>query len=81
MDFVKGLPWSNGCDAIWVVVDRLTKARHLVPCRTNVDSKDLVALFVKHVFRLHGLPVSKYPTAGPNSRPASGNNCANNCAS
>jgi hypothetical protein len=32
MDFVMGLPWSNGCDAIWVVVDHLTKERHLVPC-------------------------------------------------
>jgi hypothetical protein len=25
MDFVMGLPWSNGCDAIWVVVDCFTK--------------------------------------------------------
>jgi hypothetical protein len=25
MDFVTGLPWSNGCYAIWVVVDHLTK--------------------------------------------------------
>jgi hypothetical protein len=32
MDFVMGLPWSNGYDAIWVVVDHLTKERHLVPC-------------------------------------------------
>jgi hypothetical protein len=32
MDVVMGLPWSNGCDAIWVVVDHLTKEQHLVPC-------------------------------------------------
>jgi hypothetical protein len=30
--FLTGLPWSNRCDAIWVVVDRLTKEQHLVPC-------------------------------------------------
>jgi hypothetical protein len=32
MDFVMGLPWSNSCNAIWVVVDHLTKEQHLVPC-------------------------------------------------
>ena len=31
MDFVTSLPWSNGNDAIWVVVDYLPKMRHLVP--------------------------------------------------
>ena len=56
MDFVVGLPWSNGCDAIWVVADRLTKQRHLVPCRGDVDAKDLADLFLQWVFRLHGLP-------------------------
>jgi hypothetical protein len=25
MDFVMGLPWLNGCNGIWVVVDHLTK--------------------------------------------------------
>ena len=55
MDFVVGLPWSNSCDAIWVVVDRLTKQRHLVPCTSTVDAKDLADLFIQCVFRLHGL--------------------------
>jgi hypothetical protein len=65
MDVVTGLPWSNGCDAIWVVVDRLTKARHLVACHTNVDSKDLADRFVKHVFRLHVLPLPIVSDRGP----------------
>jgi transposase InsO family protein len=48
----------NGCDAIWVVVDCLTKERHLVPCQTDIDAKELANLFIAHIFRLHGLPLT-----------------------
>ena len=65
MDFVVGLPWSNGCDAIWVVVDRLTKQQHMVPCTSTVDTKDLVDLFIQWVFRLHGLPETITLDRGP----------------
>jgi hypothetical protein len=56
MDFVVGLPESEGCNTVWVVVDRLTKRRHLVPCTDQVDGKKLGEMYVKEVFRLHGLP-------------------------
>ena len=56
MDFVVGLPEADGYNAIWVVVDRLTKQRHYIPCRETVDAKKLAELFVQHVWRLHGLP-------------------------
>ena len=52
MDFVVGLPESGGFDAIWVVVDRLTKQRHFVPCRSDIDAAGLADLFLLHVFRL-----------------------------
>ena len=65
MDFVTGLPWSQGCDSIWVVCDRLTKQRHLVPCRSDVDAKDLADLFIRWVFRLHGLPGTITSDRGP----------------
>ena len=34
MDFVSGLPrTSSGYDAIWVIVDRLTKTAHFLPIK------------------------------------------------
>ena len=65
IDFMAGLPWSNGYDAIWVVVDRLAKQRHLVPCTSTVDAKDLADLIIQWVFRLHGLPETITSDRGP----------------
>jgi len=65
MDFVTGLQRSKDHNALWVVVDRLTKQRHLVPCSTTVDARDLADLFLQHVFRLHGLPRTITSDRGP----------------
>ena len=36
MDFVTGLPWTQRQhDAIWVIVDRLTKSAHFLVVRGN----------------------------------------------
>ena len=58
MDFIVGLPQSDGFTQIWVVVDRLTKMAHFVPLRTGAKSpaKDLAIAFAREVWRLHGLP-------------------------
>ncbi|KAH0613403.1 uncharacterized protein H6S33_005289 [Morchella sextelata] len=55
MDFVTGLPESEGYDAIMVVVDRLTKIRHLLPCNTTVNSEDVAQLYLRNIWKLHGL--------------------------
>ena len=49
MDFVTGLPWSEGNDAILVVVDQLSKMRHLVSCRTMIDTPTLAELYLRHI--------------------------------
>ena len=56
MDFVMGLPVSNGYDTKWVVVDRLTKQRHMVPCKSMCSSEDLADLFLHNVWKHQGLP-------------------------
>jgi transposase InsO family protein len=67
MDFVTGLPESGKekYDTIWVVVDRLTKDRHFVPCHTTVDAEALADLYIQHIFRLHGLPRTIVSDRGP----------------
>jgi transposase InsO family protein len=59
MDFVMGLPRSpRGREAIWVVVDRLTKSTHFIPMKTTNSALELVPLYMKEVIRLHGVPKS-----------------------
>jgi hypothetical protein len=65
MDFVIGLPILDSHDAIWVVIDRLTKMRHFVPCSTTIDAKELANLFIMNIFHLQGLPNSIISDRGP----------------
>ncbi|GJY84736.1 retrotransposon protein, putative, ty3-gypsy subclass [Tanacetum coccineum] len=58
MDFVTGLPLSERHDAIWVVVDRLTKSAHFLPIRKNYGISKLAEIFQQEIVRLHGTPTS-----------------------
>ncbi|XP_057459254.1 uncharacterized protein LOC130749915 [Actinidia eriantha] len=59
MDFVTALPRSQRQhDAVWVIVDRLTKSAHFLPIRMT-DSVDVLGrLYVREIVKLHGVPVS-----------------------
>lgn len=57
MDWITCLPVTgDGFDCILVIVDRLTKMVHLVPCRSTDTASDVARHFVHNVWRLHGLP-------------------------
>nr|GFB43583.1 IPP transferase [Tanacetum cinerariifolium] len=59
MDFVTGLPTTQKRhDAIWVVVDRLTKSANFLPIRKNYSISKLVEIFRQEIIRLHGTPTS-----------------------
>ena len=58
VDFITHLPLSNGHDAVLVVVDRLTKMRHYVPCLMTSNAEDVARIFVREIYRLHGAPAS-----------------------
>ena len=59
MDFVTSLPLTQKKhDAVWVVVDRLTKSAHFLPVRADYTLERLARLYVDEIVRLHGVPVS-----------------------
>nr|GFC89415.1 Gag protease polyprotein [Tanacetum cinerariifolium] len=43
-------------DAIWVVVDRLTKSAHFLPIRKDYSVSKLAETFQQEIVRLHGTP-------------------------
>ena len=59
MDFVIGLPLTpKNKDAVWVVVDRLSKSAHFIPVRTDYSLDKLAELYIANIMRLHGVPMS-----------------------
>ena len=59
MDFVVGLPRTpSGNDAIWVVVDRLTKSAHFIAIKLSFSVDQLAELYVAQIVRYHGIPKS-----------------------
>ena len=56
MDFITDLPNSDGHDTILVVIDRLTKMSHFIPCKKSLDARQFATIFLKEIIRLHGIP-------------------------
>ena len=57
MDFVTGLPTVlGGYNLIMVVVDMLTKVSHLILVKVSYSASNITRIFIKDIFRLHGLP-------------------------
>ena len=57
MDFITGLlmTWKQH-DSIMVVVEKLTKAAHFIPFKSTHKTYDIANIFMKDIFKLHGLP-------------------------
>jgi hypothetical protein len=57
MDFIEGLPKSQGKDVIMVVVDRFTKYAHFVPLSHPYTVETVANTFVDNMIKLHGPPL------------------------
>nr|GFC58971.1 putative reverse transcriptase domain-containing protein [Tanacetum cinerariifolium] len=59
MDLVTKFPKSiSGHDAIWVVVDRLTKSAHFLPIREDYKTEKLARIYINEIVARHCVPVS-----------------------
>jgi hypothetical protein len=57
MDFITRLPKSaKQNDANMVVVDKLSKSAHFIPVKSTCKEINIANLFMKEIFRLHGMP-------------------------
>jgi len=57
MEFIMELPLSEGCDQLWVVIDRFTKMAHFLPLgKEKKAATDLAVIFAREVWKYHGLP-------------------------
>ncbi|CAI7751472.1 unnamed protein product [Closterium sp. NIES-54] len=66
MDFIMALPRTvRGHDAIFVAVDKFSRAAHFIPTHGKVTAEEAATLFVDNVVRLHGVLDSIFSDRDP----------------
>nr|GEY58209.1 hypothetical protein [Tanacetum cinerariifolium] len=58
MDFIEGLPKSQGKDVIMVVVNMLSKYAHFIELSHPFTAAYIAQVFLDSIYKLHGLPES-----------------------
>jgi len=65
MDFIVELSLSEGCDAIYICVDWLTKIAHFIPTKTTITAEGTARLFYQHVWKHPSPPADNVSDKGP----------------
>ena len=65
IDFISELPESGGYDAIMVAVDSVGKRSHFTKTVTTVTAAGATNLYMRNIWKLHGLPHKVVSDRGP----------------
>ena len=65
LDVIGPLPESNGFNAILSVIDRFSKMIHIIPMTTELSTKGLIDIYLKQIWKLHGIPKKITSDRGP----------------
>uniref|UniRef100_A0A8C7ZML9 Gypsy retrotransposon integrase-like protein 1 n=1 Tax=Oryzias sinensis TaxID=183150 RepID=A0A8C7ZML9_9TELE len=65
MDFVTGLPPSQGNTVILTVIDRFSKSAQFIPLPKLPTATEMADIMVQNVFRHHGIPSDIVSDRGP----------------
>ncbi|XP_078809690.1 uncharacterized protein LOC144994726 [Oryzias latipes] len=65
VDFVTGLPPSQGNSVIFTVIDRFSKFVHFIPLPQLPTATETAEILVQQVFRHHGIPTDIVSDRGP----------------
>ena len=65
VDFISELPESGGYDSIMVVVDSVGKRAHFIETVTTVTAAGAANMYLRNVWKLHGLPRKVVSDRGP----------------
>lgn len=65
LDFVSGLPPSNGNTVILTIIDKFSKLAHFIPLPKPSSTRETADLLETNVFSLHGIPSDIVSDQGP----------------
>lgn len=65
LDFITGLPPSQGNTAVLVIINRFSRAARFVTLPKLPSAKETAELVINHVFRVFGLPQDMVSDRGP----------------
>ena len=65
VDFISELPESGGYNSVMVAVDSVGKCSHFVEMVTTVTAAGAANLYLRNIWKLHGLPRKVISNRGP----------------